>query len=204
MSTKNKSAYIIPILLIIMAGGLFIFNRPNAGTTGTGQLTKPLDLFDSRDKLLTFGMFVTPDPEQNPIDPPERFTGYHTALDVETFDHEIDKEVEVCAVCDGNVLRAETAEGYGGVLIQSCRLQNQEVTVLYGHLDPASLTKRVGESIKSGEKLGLLGDEASAESGFTRKHLHLGIHKGPEPELLGYVRSESDLASFIDPLPLFE
>jgi murein DD-endopeptidase MepM/ murein hydrolase activator NlpD len=97
---------------------------------------------------------------------------------------------------------ARTADGYGGVLIQSCRINDQDVTVLYGHLDPASFTKQPGQPVSSGEKLAVLGDEKSAESGFTRKHLHLGIHKGKDIALLGYVQSQSQLEEYIDPLPL--
>jgi hypothetical protein len=201
----NIKKQLISIVILIAAIGATTWAvKKSDPQESSGGLTHPLTKFESRPKLLTFGLFVTPNPDQNPIDPPERFTGYHTALDIETFDDEQAPEVlvEVKAICDGQLQVARTAEGYGGVLIQSCRINDQDVTVLYGHLDPASFTKQPGQAVAGGERLAVLGDEKSAESGFTRKHLHLGIHKGSEIVLLGYVQSQAELANYIDPLPL--
>jgi murein DD-endopeptidase MepM/ murein hydrolase activator NlpD len=195
----------ILILVAIVIAAAWFINKPEQGAAG-GMLSYPLSRFEERPKLLTFGLFVTPNPDQNPIDPPERFVGYHTALDLETFDEEQAPEVdvEVKAICDGTMEVARTADGYGGVLVQSCRINDQDVTVLYGHLDPQSFTKQQGQAVARGERLAILGDEKSAESGFTRKHLHLGIHKGKDIVLLGYVQSQAELENYMDPLPLIQ
>lgn len=199
-----KKQLILAVILIAAIGATAWAIKKPESKESSGGLQHPMSRFEERPKLLTFGLFVTPNPDQNPIDPPERFTGYHAALDIETFDDEQPAEVmvEVKAICDGQLKVARTAEGYGGVLIQSCRINDQDVTVLYGHLDPSSFTKQQGQSVSSGEKLGVLGDEKSAESGFNRKHLHLGIHKGTDIVLPGYVQSQTELENYIDPLPL--
>ena len=164
---------------------------------------EPLDRAATRDKKLTFGLYVTPDPEQNPIDPPERFTGYHAALDYEIFEQERDQDVNVYAVCDGEVVYKDAADGYGGTFIQQCNWKGEEVTVLYGHLDLASIRANVGESMRAGDVIGILGDHKSPETSDTRKHLHLGIHRGTGIALLGYVQSTSELESYIDPAQVF-
>ncbi len=168
------------------------------------ELGWPLPRSEEREKKLTFGLFVTPDPNQNPINPPERFTGYHSALDLEILPDEHDQEVPVSAACDGTILQAGPVEGYGGLIVQSCRVQDQDVTVLYGHLDYNQFRKQAGETVKRGEEIGMLGDEESPESGLTRKHLHFGVHKGTEIEVLGYVQTEAELGQFLDPLPLLQ
>lgn len=170
-----------------------------SGLTGQQEFGSPLDHAWRRETLLTFGLHVTPDPEQNPIDPPERFSGYHTALDYEILPDEADKEVPVYAVCDGEVIMASTAEGYGGVIVHRCELDGEDVTVLYGHIDPASFAVGVGDEVEQGQHIAVLAPHKSAGSGDTRKHLHLGIHRGQEVEMLGYVETQAALADFIDP-----
>jgi len=187
-------------LLVLVAWSLMGQGNEPART----PLGQPLARFRERPKLLTFGLYVTPNPDQNPIDPPERFVGYHTALDVETFDDEAGVAVEVVAVCDGTVVEARTADGYGGVLVHTCTVGGQAVTVLYGHMDPDSFTRKIGDPVTRGQKLAELGNDKSAESGLTRKHLHLGIHRGAEPALLGYVQTEAALDDYMDPLPLMQ
>lgn len=201
-----KKTAITILSVLICAFLLFSFQRiANSDIeTNTDNLAPPIDNFDSRPKLLTFGVFVTPDPENNPIDPPERFSGYHTALDLEVTEDELSKDVNIYSVCSGRLIYAQSANGYGGVMIQKCKIQNINVTVLYGHLDPISFAFKVGDEILSGKKIAILGDNKTEETGDTRKHLHLSIHKGYEIELLGYVESEEDLEDYIDPLPLFQ
>ncbi len=192
-----KKHEFIPIVILIAVFAQVAMSA--FAPTSHAQWPGPLENTAQRPKLLTFGLFVTPTSENNPITPPERFTGYHTALDIEIFEEETDKEVSVYAVCDGSVIFLNEAGGYGGVIVHSCQLSGEPVTILYGHVDPKSFTKKVGDSIKTGEKLGILGDEKSPESGFTRKHLHFGVHRGTKVELLGYVQNKKDLEDFIDP-----
>jgi murein DD-endopeptidase MepM/ murein hydrolase activator NlpD len=195
------------IFVGVMTGAVYTYDAAfgdDAKQRVKPVLTWPLDRGEEREKKLTFGLFVTPNPEENPIDPPERFVGYHSALDVEIFPEEESVEVPVKAACDGKILQTETIPGYGGVIIQSCRINEEDVTVLYGHLDFKTFKKIVGDQVTQGEQIGFLGDEKSPETGQTRKHLHFGIHRGTEIEVRGYVQKESELGEFIDPLPLLQ
>ncbi len=197
------------VLIGIIATGLIAVTGANYFHDGSdqensGALQWPLPRGEEREKKLTFGLFVTPDPAMNPIDPPERFTGYHTALDLEIFPEEEATDVPVIAACDGRILQTEPISGYGGVIIQSCQLGEEAVTVLYGHLDYERFQKSVGEEVKAGEEIGFLGEEKTPETGNTRKHLHFGIHRGSEIEVRGYVSNEEMLKEFIDPLPLLQ
>ncbi|TSC78620.1 MAG: Uncharacterized protein G01um101425_1022 [Candidatus Peregrinibacteria bacterium Gr01-1014_25] len=160
----------------------------------------PAPIGDARRRptALRFGMYVTPEPEHNPIDPPERFTGYHAGLDYEVFAAEIDADVPIYAICGGSVLHSGYANGYGNVVIQRCQLRGDMVTVLYGHLDDDELPPD-GTVLMSGDRIGVLAAPRSDGSAGNRKHLHLGIHRGEEIEYRGYVDSASELEEFIDP-----
>lgn len=197
------SNYVFITLLLtgVWHCGAGCVNPPPPLQTAT-SLAQPLERANERPKKLTFGLYVTPDPAQNPIDPPERFIGYHTALDFEIFPEEKDQAVSVYSICPGKVVYKNTVEGYGGTLIQSCVIQGQEVTVLYGHLKPSSMSIEKDAALKAGEKLGVLGAHLSEETSQTRKHLHLGIHKGNRIELRGYVQAKSDLDQYLNPAPL--
>lgn len=171
-----------------------------AGCTGFARNTPsmPLDHASERSIALQFGMYVTPDPEQNPIDPPEAFTGYHTGLDYEVFIDELQTEVPVYAICSGSTLYSGYAKGYGGVVVQRCKLENEDVTVLYGHLGETSLPPEA-TVLQAGDPIGFLAPARSLWSDGNRKHLHLTIHRGEELEFRGYVQQEMELKEFLDP-----
>lgn len=164
----------------------------------SASLHQPLPSSGNRATPLSFGLHVTPDPNTNPIQPPERFSGYHAATDFEVSEGEVDGDVPVYALCKGKVRYSGYAEGYGGLLIQDCTIQNQKVTVLYGHLTVSGLP-REGSRLKPGDTIALLGADRSYDSGYNRKHLHLGIHKGRMLDLRGYVQNEKELEGYIDP-----
>lgn len=143
-----------------------------------------------------FGLHVTS--KDSPVQP-ERFSGYHTGIDFETTLAEQDTEVVITAACDGTLLVRRTASGYGGVAVQSCRLDGRDVTVIYGHLRLASITAKIGADLKAGDRLGILGRGFSPETDGERKHLHLGIHVGSTVSLLGYVPTKAALVGWLDP-----
>jgi hypothetical protein len=161
----------------------------------SSEFVPPIDRAGERVTKKPFGIYVAPD--NSPVQP-ERFTGYHTGTDFEVFSDELEKDVPVKAICQGKILRKERASGYGGVLVQSCEFGDEPITVVYGHLDPASISKNVGDNLGQSEFIGNLGKDKSAETGGERKHLHLGIHKGAEVNFLGYVPSQTHLSSWID------
>lgn len=157
----------------------------------------PMNRATERVSKKPFGIFVTP--KNSPVSP-EKFSGYHTAVDFEIFSEELEEEVFVKAVCSGKLLVRRIATGYGGLAVQSCDLEGNPITVIYGHLKLDSIKVAPGDNIVTGEDLGMLGRAYSAESGGERKHLHLGFHKGSEINILGYVSSKELLSNWLDPM----
>ena len=155
----------------------------------------PLDRAAERVTKKPFGIYITP--QNSPVQP-ERFQGYHTGTDFEIFPEEISVDVSVKAICDGKILEKRTASGYGGILVQNCILDNQSITVLYGHLKLASIAKKTGDALTKREEIGVLGKAYSVETDGERKHLHLGIHKGSGIDIRGYVQNQSELSGWID------
>lgn len=180
--------------LFLLALGLSIF----LSGCLIGSAPAPLPSARNRPVALAFGMHVAPHEDDNPIDPPERFTGYHAGMDYEVLASELDQEVPVFAVCSGSVLYSGFAEGYGGVLVQRCTIGDEAVTALYGHLDGEGLVAE-GTNVTAGGRLGTLASARSFWSGENRKHLHLGIHRGETVDMRGYVAMPIDLQDFIDP-----
>jgi murein DD-endopeptidase MepM/ murein hydrolase activator NlpD len=165
-------------------------------TASDEQLLMPMSLGLARVTKKTFGLKVSPD--TSPVDN-DIFTGYHTGLDFEVLPHEHDIDVPVFAACEGKVLFKRWAKGYGGVLVQSCKLEGEPVTVIYGHMSLDSITAASGQTLLAGDKIGNLGKGYSPETDGRRKHLHFDIHKGSEINILGYVPHEHDLEHWIDP-----
>ena len=209
----NKTKLLILALIFFGISSLWLLkqdmdspiNSPMQAAKSAALLPWPLEKSDERQKLLKFGMYVTPDPATNPISPPERFTGYHTGLDIEILPGEKETPVPVKTICEGKILFTGTIEGYGGVVIQECNINKQLTSILYGHLKPSSIAvSQNNQTSKPGSTIAELGDDRTEETGNTRKHLHLGIHKGNHIEFLGYVTDQEELVEFIDPLPLLQ
>ncbi len=185
---------LLSALVSVLGGAL-----ANAPQTALPEFAWPLDAMENRPQLLTFGLYVTPDPANNPIDPPERWVGYHSALDIEIYPDEINKEVPVYAICAGPIIFTGEVNGYGGVLIQSCEYKAEPITVLYGHINPNKIEKKVDDILKVGDRLGTLGAHKTRETGYNRKHLHLQVHRGLDIVFRGYVSRPEDLSAYIDP-----
>jgi dienelactone hydrolase len=171
------------------------FFRDNLGLENP-ELALPLGRPEERIIKKNFGTYVTP--ESSPVED-EKFRGYHTGVDWEVFPEEIGNEVEVKAVCSGQLADKSYVSGYGGVAVQDCELNDEPVTVIYGHLDLASIAFGINEQIGAGQVLGALGEHKSQETDGERKHLHLGIRKGSEVNFQGYVDSEDKLSAWLDP-----
>ncbi len=78
-------------------------------------------------------------------------------------------------------------------------INDKDVTVVYGHLRLSSITVKIGDELKTGEKLGVLGTRYSTETSNERKHLHLSIHIGTSINIKGYVQNKNDLIQWMDP-----
>lgn len=160
----------------------------------------PLDRASERVTKKPFGISI--DPETSPVKP-ERFSGYHTGADFETSPEERDADVVVRAVCDGMIVVKRHADGYGGVLVQRCDIGGEEVTVVYGHLALPSVDAGVGDMVRRGDTLGFLGAAGSVDTDLERKHLHLGIRKGADVDIRGYVGDQAALSGWINPCRFF-
>lgn len=163
-------------------------------------LAFPIDRPGERVTKKPFGIYITS--QNSPVNP-ERFSGYHTGTDFETSPEEQNSNVPVFAITSGKIILEKWAGGYGGVLAESAEINGQPVTIIYGHLDLASLNKKTGDSLNAGEQIGFLGKGYSQQTDGERKHLHLGIYKGSTVSILGYVQNKNDLGQWIEPLSIF-
>jgi len=179
------------------SGGVMVPAPSESGPTQNDRavLTSPISDAKARVTKKPFGIRVSP--ADSPVSP-ERFSGYHTGVDFEIFPGEENIDVPVYAALGGTVIYRNYVSGYGGVFVERAVLDGQDVTILYGHLDLASISRVPGEEIKAGEKVGILGKGYSRETDGERKHLHLGIHKGGEMELRGYVQDPKELNAWLD------
>lgn len=171
---------------------------PTASTTRESKLGWPISNALERVTKKTFGMEVHPhtSPVKN-----DRFDGYHVGVDFEVLPEEEEIDVPIRAICDGPLFHKQFAKGYGGYALQTCRLDGERVTVLYGHMDLESVRATSTRAIGRGETIGVLGHGYSPETDGVRKHLHLGIHRGSQIDIRGYVQSTSEINRWLDVLP---
>lgn len=160
-------------------------------------LIEPVQEFKSRITKKPFGIFITP--QNSPVQP-ERFTGYHTGVDVES--DGIAGDVPVKAMADGQVVASQTADGYGGVMVLRHQIKGEGRSVIYGHLDPRSMLKK-DTIVKAGDQIAILGDGFSPETDNERQHLHLAILKTEVIDLRGYVQKPAELENWLNPAELF-
>jgi murein DD-endopeptidase MepM/ murein hydrolase activator NlpD len=161
----------------------------------TANFQSPMKNWKSRITKKPFGIYVNP--KNSPVDP-ERFTGYHAAVDLEIVSDEANLNVPFFAICNGELKIKEKARGYGGLVAQYCEVNGSSVLVLYGHVNLSTIASSVGENLMAGQQIGFLG-EVGPDTDYERKHLHLGIHKGPSLVTSGYVSTQKELENFLDP-----
>ena len=159
----------------------------------------PLD--KARERVIKKPFEIHVDSKNSPVQP-EMFSGYHTGTDFEAYPSEQDIDIPVYAIVSGKILTKEWANGYGGVLVESASINGNLATIIYGHLKLDSIDKKSGDSLDAGEQIGILGKGYSRETDGERKHLHLGIKKGNNVNILGYVKNKNDLVQWIDPMTI--
>lgn len=115
---------------------------------------------------------------------PTKYLGYHAAKDLEIMPGEENKPVEIYAIGDGKILFLGSVSGYGGVILESLDKTNN--TALYGHLKLSQAEVKTGQQVSAGQKLTILSDGFSRETGGERKHLHFGIYNGLDKYFHGY------------------
>ncbi len=171
------------------------FSSSTPIATLTTNFDEPITNALNRVTKKPFGIYITK--INSPVQP-EKFNGYHTGTDFETLPDERNIDVPIFAACDGKLLLKKSATGYGGVVVQSCKLDGVDVTIIYGHLRLSSIALNVGDNVKAGEQIAVLGTGYSMETDGERKHLHFGIHKGTLINILGYVQKQSELNGWLN------
>jgi len=83
--------------------------------------------------------------------------------------------------------------------VQACKLDNADVTIIYGHLRLSSIIPNVGDTLSPGQQIAVLGLGYSSETDGERKHLHFGIHISTAINILGYVQKQSELSGWLNP-----
>lgn len=199
-------------LSLILIFALILFNScsfikfkteiPPLETPSQTFIIPPIENYAERVSKKPFGIKITPD--DSPVQP-EKFTGFHTGTDFEIFENETDIDMDIFAICPGELILKRFVSGYGGVIVQKCEIHGANFTVLYGHLDLDSIEAEIGDLINEADLIGILGDGYSNETDGERKHLHLGIYKDDEEmNLRGYVESEEELEGWVDPMLVLE
>lgn len=161
----------------------------------TLKYSYPIQDFFSRITKKTFSQFV--DPENSPVEN-EKFTGFHTGVDIEYTDRQ-NEEIPVYSISDGKVLSATTIDGYGGFLA----IEHEDIISIYGHLSPQSLPK-TDDIITKGQKVGFLGEGGTTETNGERKHLHFAIINGKTIDYRGYVETKDELNKWINPIQFLQ
>lgn len=179
----------------------FVSPAPSASTIiKVSEVVAPISNARERITKKPFGIYISP--KDSPVSP-ERFMGYHTGVDFETFLEEQNIDVPIFAACGGKLIYKNWVSGYGGTIVQSCVLSGKKVTVLYGHLNLSSIKSSVNSELSAGQKIGILGNGYSTQTNGERKHLHLAVHNGEAIDLYGYVQNKNELDSWIDFLKIF-
>lgn len=121
-------------------------------------------------------------------------TRHHNGDDVVTGK----KDEPVLAVMNGRVIKAQQSKakggGFGYYVVLRHLIDGKYYTSLYAHLKPNSFKVRVGQLVKAGDQLGIMGT-----SGYsTGVHLHLEIWKG---RTHGW---SADGKGFVEPIKFIE
>lgn len=167
--------------------------------TEAPALVYPIENFESGITLKSFGTSITP--ATSPVQP-ERFSGYHAGVDVEAGD--LEGDVPVYSIADGEVVVVRSVDGYGGVVVIECTFDGEPMLALYGHVDLGSVSVAEGDFVSMGQQVAVLGEGYTDETDGERKHLHFALIPGSTVTYLGYVQNEAALSTWVNPVAFFE
>ena len=171
---------------------------PTPSQTPVAKYAEPVAEFKSRITKKSFGIYI--DPATSPVQP-ERFSGYHNAVDVEYQD--VTEDVPVYALADGTIVYSDIVSGYGGMFMIEFDIDGVKHKALYGHIRPSSLPG-LGQTFSKGQQIAVLGTGYSTETDGERRHLHFSILSDNRIDMRGYVQNESELSGWVDPLNLYK
>lgn len=83
--------------------------------------------------------------------------------------------VNIMAAADGTVLRAGVLGTYGYMVLLRHTINGKRMDTLYAHLRKDSIKVKVGDTVKQGQFLALMGTTGAS----TGQHLHFEVHEGP-------------------------
>lgn len=197
-ATTNRNAISANTNAYVTESGPTNTNRTaNANVKIPSTLVVPLDNFSRRVTKKPFGIRIIP--ETSPVQP-EKFRGYHTGADAEVSQEEGTIDVPVYAIADGTVTMVAYLRGYGGVIMIRHVVDGETVTALYGHVRRSSVLFKVGDAVRVGDQIAVLGSGFTPETQGERKHLHFGLLKGVSKDTRGYVNGERELGPWLDPV----
>jgi murein DD-endopeptidase MepM/ murein hydrolase activator NlpD len=162
--------------------------------TVSGQVYLPVKNFYKNQSVNPFGVYRN-----------GRFVGYHSGVDIEVDDEDLNKDVPVYAIYDGEVVRVGEAGGYGGVVAIKHNFEgNKDLTSVYGHIRLRDVKASEGQKITGGSLIGYLGAAYSSETAGDRKHLHFGLNKSSNLDIKGYADTLEELSNWISPRVFME
>lgn len=82
--------------------------------------------------------------------------------------------VKVLASAAGEVIRVGALGTYGNIVIIKHNINGKHMETNYAHLKDKSITVKVGQKVKQGDVIGIMGSTGSS----TAPHLHFEIHNG--------------------------
>lgn len=181
---------------------------PTSSSKPAPTLVYPILNFVSRATENLFGSYFPSGGSTNPdltVCPTATYySGYHTAVDIETNASEANSNISIFAIAAGTVREVSTVSGYGGLIVIQYNLGGADYTAYYGHVDLSTAKIKIGDKVNVGETLASLGSACSAANGNVRKHLHFGLHKGSAIDIRGYVPNKTELDAWVDPKLLLE
>lgn len=100
MPLHTNYLFLIICIFILCISGNFCFAQ-NEKNTHANNFMEPINHAQDRISKKPFGLYVTT--KKSPVSP-ERFIGFHTGVDFETFDSEKNSEIPIHAICSGKLI----------------------------------------------------------------------------------------------------
>lgn len=98
-----------------------------------------------------------------------RAGGFHYGVDLAA-----PMDTPIYAAGDGVVMAAGSASGFGDWIILDHIINGQKVSTVYGHEYPSGLLVHTGQTVKQGDRIGLVGANGQA----TGPHCHFEVWPG--------------------------
>lgn len=98
-----------------------------------------------------------------------RWGSYHAGIDIAQGGTN-----PVVAAADGVVIQSYRSSSYGEVVFISHNINGQIYTTVYAHMRSGSRTVGAGQTVRKGQKIGIMGSTGQS----TGQHLHFELHRG--------------------------